>query len=37
MKSTDFIVILVTIAHQNKWAIVNLWLEKHIRKGMFFR
>ena len=33
--SIDFVVILVTMAHPNKWTIVNKWVEKRIHKGMF--
>ena len=35
MKSIDFIVILATMAHPNKWTIVKLSVEKHIHKGRF--
>ena len=35
MNSIDFIVILATMAHPNKWTIFKLSVEKRIHKGMF--
>ena len=37
MKSVDFIVILATMAHPNKWTVVKLRVKKRIHKGAFFR